>query len=609
MPASSPKPTTSFSLNPFEGGWSYLAIFRRHLGRRLYLIFALAMLAALTEGFGIALLLPLLATADVGMGATEGTPEALATILNFLGIEGSLVGILVLIGTAFLLKGLITFAYGAYGGYLQAQLMRELKGGMFRACSQMSYSFYVVRNTGHFVNLINSQVSSFYTCFAAYKGFLTNIIKALTYLAVAMLLAWRFGVMALIAGTILLISFRKLNGYVRGLSRKASAEMSTLNKFLVQALQAFKYLASTGRMNRLGEGVDASVRRATAYQARTQIWQAFTTAINEPLSVMMIIAIIIIQVTVLQQPLAPILVAILLFHRGMNALMTVQAQWQQTMGTIGSVEMVEAEFAQLKRYREHGGSQQIGPLSVGIALREVDFSYKAELGKVLDEVSLWIPAHKTVALVGESGAGKSTTVDLITLMLKPTAGSITIDGVEGSQIDLQSWRSQIGYVSQETVVFDDTIAANIAMVDVDPSQAELLAQVRDAASQAQLADFIETLPESWFTKVGDRGIRLSGGQRQRLFIARELFRKPRLLILDEATSALDSESERGVQRSIDALHGSMTVIIIAHRLATIRSADQVFVYANGKIVEQGTYVELSSNSATRFSQMVELQTL
>lgn len=604
------RPTKGFGLNPFEGGLSYLGIFRRHLGRRLYIIFALALLATLTEGFGIALLLPLLATADVGMVDTVATPPALTAVLEFLGIDGSLLGILGLIGGAFLLKGIITFAYGGYGGYLQAQLMRDLKGNMFRACSQMNYSYYADRSTGHFVNVINTQISTFFTCFVAYRGFLVNAIKALVYLSVAMFLAWRFGLMAIAAGVLILVPFRFLNTYVRGLSRRVSKEMSTLNKFLVQALQAFKYLASTGQMQRLGDGVRSSVRKITSDQARTHIWQAFTGAISEPLSVFLILSIIAIQVTVLHQPLAPILVSILLFHRGMSSLMTVQTQWQQTMGTIGAVEMVEAEFEKLREMREVGGGRQIGPLNEDIVFDRVCFSYKKELGNVLSELSLRIPARNTIALVGESGAGKSTAVDLVTLMLKPDSGSIMIDGVDSREVDPASWRRQIGYVSQETVIFDDTVAANIAMSDPKAGQEdEFLSQVRDAALQAQLADFIEALPDGYLTKVGDRGVRLSGGQRQRLFIARELFRKPKLLILDEATSALDGESERAVQQSIDALHGNVTVILIAHRLATIKSANTVFVFSKGQIVEQGAFAELSADPGSKLSKMVELQSL
>jgi subfamily B ATP-binding cassette protein MsbA len=215
-----------------------------------------------------------------------------------------------------------------------------------------------------------------------------------------------------------------------------------------------------------------------------------------------------------------------------------------------------------------------------------------------------------VAFVGESGAGKSTLVDILTLMLKPRAGEVRIDGVPGDQIHLPSWRAQIGYVSQETVVFDDTIANNICMWVGNPAKDEaLMARIREAARRAHIHHHIETLPAGYHTVVGDRGIRLSGGQRQRLFIARELFRKPNLLILDEATSALDTDSERHIQESIDALKGEITVVIIAHRLSTIRNVDHVYVFDQGRLVEDGPFARLRDREDSKFGRLVAAQAL
>lgn len=185
-----------------------------------------------------------------------------------------------------------------------------------------------------------------------------------------------------------------------------------------------------------------------------------------------------------------------------------------------------------------------------------------------------------------------------------------IDGVPQNDVDLNSWRSQIGYVSQETVIFDDTIANNIALWRGDyNSDPEIRSNIEKAAERAYAKSLIEELPEGFNTVVGDRGIRLSGGQRQRLFIARELYKNPRLLILDEATSALDSESELVIEESIDQLKGSTTVVIIAHRLSTIRNADYIYVLDRGQIVEQGTYDELVTVDAGRFKRMAALQSL
>lgn len=215
-----------------------------------------------------------------------------------------------------------------------------------------------------------------------------------------------------------------------------------------------------------------------------------------------------------------------------------------------------------------------------------------------------------VAFVGESGAGKSTLIDTLTLLLRPKKGNVFIDGLNAVEIDKDSWRSQIGYVSQETVVFDDTIANNICLWKGDYRKDEnVRKRVEEAAKRAYAHRFIETLQDGYETTVGDRGVRLSGGQRQRLFIARELYKNPKLLILDEATSSLDTESERYIQKSIDSLKGSMTVVIIAHRLSTIKNADLIYVLDDGEIIEQGSYDELSNDEKSRFSKMVAIQSL
>jgi subfamily B ATP-binding cassette protein MsbA len=311
---------------------------------------------------------------------------------------------------------------------------------------------------------------------------------------------------------------------------------------------------------------------------------------------------------VLDQPLAPILVALLLFYRTLMVVLQTQTFWQSGLKQIGGLELVRDEFAAQQRHREPDGDVDAPALSDSIMVDHVAFGYGEDREDALRDVSLEIPARTTVALVGESGAGKSTLADLLTLMLKPRCGRVLIDGVPGERIRVESWRRQIGYVSQETVVFNDSVANNICMWEGDPKQdPRLMARIRRAASQAHIAEVIEALPDGYETMIGDRGLRLSGGQRQRLFIARELFREPRLLILDEATSALDSESERAIQSSIDALRGTITVVMIAHRLSTIRNADYVYVFDRGRLIEHGTYGELRSRENSKLGHLIAMQ--
>lgn len=590
----------------------YLRIYRRYIGRRIYLVFVLTGAAALAEGFGITLLLPLLRASETAGGnvPTGGVEGVLYDLLTWMGIADSMVAILLFIGTMFLGKGLLLFARSGYQGYLQAQLLRELKARMFDAYSTMEYRYYLEKNTGHFINVINGQVNRFFNSFGNFAGFFSQVITTTSYFVIAFVLTWKFALMALAVGTGILLLFRYLNEYVRDLSRRTSQEMSHLNKFLVQSLQAFKYIVSTDQVSHLRGGVMNSIRRLTGYKLRQNIAQAFTGAIKEPVSIVFIITVMIVQVTVFNDPVAPLFVSILLFHRGMQAMIGIQGSWQNVMNMVGSVEMVVDEFDAVNTHQESDGTQTIPALSKGIEFRNVCFAYDEEDGDVLHDINITVPANTTIALVGESGTGKSTLVDMMTLMLRPRTGEIRIDEVPGSEANLASWRSQIGYVSQETVVFDDTIANNISLwkgdYESDPEHRE---RVEQAARDAYAHHFIEDLPHGYQTVVGDRGVRLSGGQRQRLFVARELFKQPNLLLLDEATSALDTESERYIQQSIDDLQGEVTVVIIAHRLSTIKNVDYIYVLDEGRVIEQGSYGELRGHEESRFREMVEMQSL
>ena len=589
----------------------YFNVFRKHLGYSLYIVFVLTGLAALTEAFGISLVLPLIEMVDANLveGEVSSITLKLQSFLNFIGIGESMVAVLIFIGAVFLLKGAIKFIEEAYKAVLKANFQREIKKKIFDYYSNMSYNYYCKHNTGHFINIIGGQVGKLIRSFESFKKFLSEIIITISFLGVAFLISWRFASMAAVSGVIILLLFRRLNAYAKKLSIKTAKEQGYLNKFLVQTLHAWKYVISTNQMARLEKSVFKSIFRLSRYMRNQGIAKGFTLALKEPVSIILILSIIIIQITLFDAPLAPIFVSLILIHRAMGHVMTIQSDWQTTMNTIGSLEMVEKEIDKVSKNQEISGTIMLRPLNDSIRLENVSFAYNIKDGDVLKNIDLIIRANTTVAFVGESGTGKSTLVDMLTLLLKPRQGIVYIDGVPNDQIELTSWRSQIGYVSQDTVVFDDTVANNICMWQGDYSNDDTIKhEIELAAERSYATGFIKQLPKGFNTVIGDRGIRLSGGQKQRLFIARELFKKPRFLILDEATSALDSESERFIQESIDNLKGNTTVAIIAHRLSTIKNVDLIYVLDKGRIVEYGTYEELIA-SGQNFNKMVELQSL
>jgi subfamily B ATP-binding cassette protein MsbA len=602
------RPVQPAAIKPFGDIPGYLRTFREFIGARVYLVFALMLIEAMLEGIGILMLLPLLQSLDASGAASGRFASWVSETLASLGVNGP-IAVLGLIAIVFVIKGAVSFAASGYGGYLRADLQKDLQGRLYDAYSRMSYSYYTARDTGYFFNLF-SQVSSFVGAFHSFSLMMVGAIKAIVYLGTAILVAWRFGVAAVVVGFGVVMLFRRLNNQVRALSYQSAEQMGSLSGTFVQSIQAFKYLAATDTAEPLRRVAMANVSRAGALAARLNLVMAFTNAAREPIAVLVIVSIVMVQLAVLQQPLAPIMVSILLFYRGVNSVLGLQNTFQNVLAQIGAVEIVRDEFSRLTQQAVPEGGVALAPLNTAIEFRGVSFAYDTRIGDVLSSVSFTIPARSTVALVGASGAGKSTIIDLLTLLLTPRIGSLHFDGVDASTINRPSWRGQIGYVLQEAVIFDDSFANNICLWRGDPkTDPALIQRIRRAAQGAHLLEFIDSLPDSFNARVGDRGIRLSGGQRQRLFIARELFKEPSLLILDEATSSLDSEAERVIQQSIDELRGRMTVVIIAHRLATVRSADQILVFDKGQLVEQGNYTELRDRSDSRFGAMVAAQTL
>ncbi len=280
-------------------------------------------------------------------------------------------------------------------------------------------------------------------------------------------------------------------------------------------------------------------------------------------------------------------------------------QLQKAIGSSERILEILAEEAEGSKKKE-GGTRREGDLNIEgrIQFDNVDFSYptRSEI-QVLKDISFELEPGKRIALVGHSGAGKSTVIQLLLRFYEPEKGVIRVDGKDILELDLHEFRSNIGLVPQEIILFGGTIKENIAYGRPEAKDEE----IREAAEKAQAWEFIKQFPEGWDTVVGERGIKLSGGQRQRVAIARAILRDPKILILDEATSSLDAASEHLVQMALDTLMKGRTTLIIAHRLGTIRKADQILVLKNGEIVESGKHDELSSKGDGVYANLIRMQ--
>ncbi len=238
-----------------------------------------------------------------------------------------------------------------------------------------------------------------------------------------------------------------------------------------------------------------------------------------------------------------------------------------------------------------------------IVLNQVDFKYEGQESKAIDGISLAIPFKSTVGIVGSTGSGKTTIVDIILGLLRPNSGFIMVDDTLINNTNIRTWQKTIGYVPQQIYLSDDTIQANIAFGH-DPNNIDFK-NIQNAASIANLHDFIiEKLPNGYNTKIGEQGVRLSGGQRQRIGIARALYYDPEVLVFDEATSALDNLTENAVMEAVSSIANKKTIIMIAHRLSTVRDCDNIFVLDEGKLVGEGSYDQLM-NTNLEFQKMIK----
>ncbi len=590
--------------------FKYLILFQNFLGKSIYLIFIFSLVASVLEGFGILMVLPLFESIDQSQNQESTSQFVLIVydLIEFVGMSASVTSVIIFILLVFILKGIVNFfALGMIARFM-GKLLLKLKANLYENYSNMTYKYYTIKDTGQFINLINEQPNRAINAFQQITIMFGNLISFIILMFLAFSSAWDFALMALIFGLIIVILFVKLNSYVRSLSRITATENGILNKWMIQALQSFKYLNATNQMNLLKSRILKSINILTDNQIKTGVASAFTQSVREPVAVVFIMSLIFVQIVILNQEFEPIIVSIILFYRALGSMLGVQSFFQGTFQYIGSLELISSEFNDQIKNKNNDGNIELGKLHNSIELNKINFSYN-ESELVFKDLSIKFNANSSIAIVGDSGSGKSTIVNIISLLLEPNSGQLLIDGIDSKSIIHSSWKNQIGYVSQETVIFDDTIKNNISMwnsSNLDDKQ--LQKKIKSTAKDANILDFIESLPNGFDTYVGDRGVQLSGGQRQRIFIARELFRNPSLLILDEATSSLDSVSEKEIQRSIDSLKGKITIIIIAHRLSTIKNVDKIFTVGNGSLIEEGTYLELI-NSDSYFRRITDLQKL
>ena len=502
---------------------------------------------------------------------------------------GSLQVVVLVILAAITLKNVFAWLSGQLGAGLQELVTRDLRDTVYRHLVQLPLKYFQRTKTGQVVARILTDT-------AQSKALITELVTrslqsgATFIVSVAFLisLSWKLTLVSLVLAPLLIGALQPILKKLRKRHRRLSNEYGEMTSIVQEAVSGIRLVKATGaEPHEAGRFTDASGRYA---KAMTRV--AALGALSQPLTEVAgtAIAVLVLWIGARQVlvdgtmdggALITFLVVVLRMLQPLKQLSQVPATAQSSMASAERLfevldEQTEADIDQ--------GTRDVTAVNEGIRFEQVSFTYGDEA--VLSDVSFEAPRGGIVALVGASGAGKSTLVDLVPRFNAPTSGRILLDGIDLQQIRLTSLRKLTGIVSQDTVLFNDTVRANIAF---GAPGIYTHAQVEEAARSANAHQFIVALPQGYDTVLGERGTRLSGGQRQRVAIARALLSDPPILILDEATSALDTESERLVQEAIDRLLAGRTVFVIAHRLSTVEHANQILVLDRGRIVERGTH--------------------
>ena len=481
---------------------------------------------------------------------------------------------------------------------------------LYSAILNANWLYLSRRRSSDFTHALTGEIGRVDAATFGIITFASNAMASMLYIALAMKISVIMTMLVLASGALLAALTRGRTRATHESGQAISSSMQELYAAATEHLQNLKTVKALGSQqgdlamfSSLQQRVSAEVIRNTRIQAATSFW-------FEIGSLLVLGLVILFSLQWLGVAPASVLLLLVVFTRLMPSLSSAYNQYQAFVSELPAFRNVKNMEAECLAVAETSPGQETPPaLRESVRLEDVSFGYLPGGGRVLDHVSLRAEAGHVTAILGASGAGKSTAADLLNGLLAPDSGRVMIDGIELTPALARSWRRRVGYVAQDTVLFHDTVRANLRWAEPSASEGEMIAVLRQAD-----ADFVLDSPNGLDSIVGDRGILLSNGQRQRIALARALLRRPSLLILDEATNSLDLESERrildsihaAVEASLQGHEGRLSVIIIAHRFSAVERADMVYMLEGGRVTASGTWDSVHARREQMNSTGVEL---
>ena len=574
--------------------WTTFNRYRYHVAA----LVIFAVLSPLLEAIGVNAVVPLLSFFMGGGNATDFINQIVQSFFTLIHIPFTFRYLLGFILGLFVLRSISIIVFGYIRGWINADFLGKESEDIMRRTLLSSWSFSLRQKIGTMHNTLVRDVQQTGGLLGAIVQVIQSFSGFVMYLLVAINISPTMTFYAVVGGGLLMFVLRPFLKRTARLGRETAGVEKQFAQFLSEHIIGMKSIKAAGvELAAIANGA-SHIRLLRHLSIRQSFVSIVSTSFFQPTALVMVAILFLITYNTSEFNIVSFTASLYLIQKIFVYLESGQNSIQSVITYLPYARNIAVFKRNLDINRESVEGSEAFVFDKQLIFKDISFSY--DKGRpILDNVNFSVNSGEIIGIIGPSGSGKTTVADLLLRLFKPDSGSIILDGVPSTSISLQKWRTNIGYVSQDVFLMNDTIEENIKFYNKELSKEDIVS----ATKQANIYEFITGLPNGFKTITGDRGVMLSGGQRQRIALARALASKPKLLILDEATSALDYESERLIHEVISKLHGFTTVLIIAHRPSTVAEANNIIVLNQGRVVEQGSPEKLLKNKDSYFFKM------